>query len=109
MKTKQEQRMHRKLRIRARVSGTKARPRLSVFRSHRALYVQLIDDEAGKTIFSAKESGTTVVQAKTLGTKLAEMAKKKGITVAVFDRGGFRYHGAIKALADAAREGGLTI
>lgn len=101
--------MHRKLRIRAKVSGTQVRPRLSVFRSHRALYVQLIDDEAGKTLFSVKESGTTIAKAKTLGTRVAEIAKNKGISSVVFDRGGFRYHGAIKALADTAREGGLTI
>lgn len=101
--------MHRKLRIRAKVSGTQVRPRLSVFRSHRALYVQLIDDEAGTTLFSVKESGTTIAKAKTLGTRVAEIAKSKGISSVVFDRSGFRYHGAIKALADTAREGGLTI
>ncbi len=101
--------MHRKLRIRAKVTGTKTRPRLSVFRSHKVLYVQCIDDEAAKTIFAMSIKGTTMANAKTLGVQVAQAAKEKGITKAVFDRGGFRYHGVIKALADAAREGGLTI
>ncbi len=109
MKTKKEQRMKRKLRIRAKVSGTQDRPRMAVFRSHKALYVQLIDDVAAKTLFSMKTQGTTVAKAKTLGAEVAAEAKKKGITTVVFDRGGFQYHGVIKALAESAREGGLTI
>lgn len=97
------------MRIRAKVSGTEVRPRMAVFRSHKALYVQLIDDESATTIFSMKTQGTTVANAKALGAEVAQAAKKKGINSVVFDRGGFQYHGVIKALADAAREGGLTI
>lgn len=102
-------RQGRKRRIRAKVSGTTLRPRLSVFRSHTALYIQLIDDEAGATIFSLRAKGTTVANATSLGLEVAQTANKKGIKSVVFDRGGFRYHGVIKALADAAREGGLKI
>jgi large subunit ribosomal protein L18 len=109
MKTKKEQRMKRKLRIRAKVSGTVERPRMAVFRSHKALYVQLIDDTSATTVFSKVIQGATVANAKTLGAQVAAEAKKKGITTVVFDRGGFQYHGVVKALADAAREGGLTI
>ena len=82
---------------------------MAVFRSLKALYVQLIDDTAGETVFSHAAAGTTVEHAKMLGSQVARAAKKKGITTVVFDRGGFRYHGVIKALADSAREGGLTI
>lgn len=102
-------RVSRKRRIRAKVSGTADRPRLAVFRSHKALYVQLIDDSIAKTVFSLKALGTTIDKAKALGQEVAATAKKKGIETVVFDRGGFRYHGAVKALADACREGGLTI
>jgi large subunit ribosomal protein L18 len=109
MKNKKEQRMKRKLRIRAKVSGTETRPRLAVFRSNKALYVQLIDDTTAKTIFSMKTQGANLAHAKTLGADVAAAAKKKGITTVVFDRGGFQYHGVVKAIADAAREGGLTI
>lgn len=82
---------------------------MAVFRSLKALYVQLIDDDEGTTVFSLHAAGTTVEIAKTLGAEVAAVAKKKGIRAVVFDRGGFRYHGGIKALADAAREGGLTL
>lgn len=82
---------------------------MSVFRSNRVLYVQLIDDEKMVTVMAAKAVGATVANAKALGTSIAADAKKKGITAVVFDRGGFRYHGVVRALADAAREGGLTI
>jgi len=109
MKTKKEQRIHRKRRIRAKVSGTAARPRMAVFRSHKALYVQLIDDEAAKTIISLSIQGTTVANAKMLGERVAAATVKKGIHAVVFDRGGFLYHGVIKALADSSREGGLSI
>lgn len=109
MKSKKDMRKRRKFRIRAKVSGTQARPRMAVFRSLKALYVQLIDDVEGKTVFSLRAAGTTVAIAKTLGADVAAAAKKKGINTVVFDRGGFRYHGVIKALADSAREGGLTI
>jgi large subunit ribosomal protein L18 len=109
MKTKKHMRARRKFRIRAKVAGTAARPRMSVFRSNRVLYVQLIDDEKMVTIMAAKAVGATVANAKTMGASIAADAKKKGITAVVFDRGGFRYHGVVRALADAAREGGLTI
>ncbi len=109
MKTKKEMRMRRKIRIRARVNGTAARPRMAVYRSNTALYVQLVDDDKEMTIAAAKTDGKSMAQAKELGARIAQEAKKKGVTTVVFDRGGFRYHGVIKALADAAREGGLTI
>lgn len=82
---------------------------MAVFKSNVALYVQLIDDTKGVTILSAKSDGKSVAKATELGAQIAQLAKKKGITTVVFDRGGFRYHGVIKALADASREGGLTI
>ncbi|HUD20403.1 MAG TPA: 50S ribosomal protein L18 [Patescibacteria group bacterium] len=107
--TNLERRFRRKVRIRARVSGTAERPRLSVFRSNLVMYVQLVDDEKGTTLCSAKETGTTVAKAKVLGIAIAAIAKKKGITKLVFDRNGYRYHGAIKALADSVREGGITV
>ena len=105
-------RRHKK--IRSTISGTKDRPRLSVFRSNKGMYVQLIDDVAGKTLVSAgvKELGKDSKEKKTdqsfkLGKILAEKASEKKITTAVFDRGGYRYHGRVKAVADGAREGGL--
>jgi large subunit ribosomal protein L18 len=109
--TKREQRHHRHARIRAKVSGTEARPRLSVFRSNRFVSAQLIDDTKGTTILSVhgKEFGGTVrVQAEKVGQAVAERAKAKKITEVVFDRGGFLYAGTVKALADAARAHGLT-
>ena len=108
------QRINRHRRVRKRVSGSAARPRLAVFRSNRHLYAQLIDDHAGATLAAAsslepelKGSGNTTATAKTIGRLLAERAKGKGISSAVFDRGGFLYHGKVKALADGARDGGL--
>ena len=89
-------------RIRAKVAGTPARPRLAVYKSNRYLEVQVIDDTIGKTIFSAK-----MKDASKLGLEIAKRAKEKGIDKVVFDRGGFRYHGRVKALAEAARKGGL--
>lgn len=109
MKTKNEQRLKRKLRIRAKVSGTKARPRLAVFRSNKALYVQLVDDTAETTIASASVKGATMANAKTLGIDVVTLAKKHHISSVVFDRGGYRYHGVVKALAEAVREGGLLV
>lgn len=107
-------------RIRTRVIGTAEKPRLSVFRSLRALEVQLIDDRAGKTLASVrtaelKESSkiegksTKVAAGFLLGKMIAEKAKQKGITLAVFDRGGYRYHGRVAAVAEGAREGGLLV
>ena len=105
----QRARIHR--RIRKKVMGTSERPRLSVFRSSKGIYCQLIDDLAGHTIAAAThkeaEKQTKTQQAQTVGTLIAEKAKAAGVVKVVFDRGGFLYHGRIKALADAAREGGL--
>jgi len=105
-------RIHR--RIRRTLRGTPERPRLAVFRSVAHIYAQVIDDTAGKTLVSAssvdksvKTNGGNVAAAKTIGKLVAERAKEKGIGRVVFDRGGYRYHGRVKALADAAREAGL--
>ena len=109
--TKTEQRERRHRRIRAKIQGTATRPRLSVFRSNRAFYAQLIDDETGKTVAtssSVEQSGKSPLEkAREVGKALALRAKERSITQAVFDRGGYRYAGAVKALADGAREGGL--
>ena len=108
------QKRHR--RIRRFLSGTGQRPRLAVFRSLEHIYGQIIDDTAGHTLVAASdieaslrngERGTKSDRAKQVGQLLAERAKEKGITAVVFDRGGFLYHGRVKALADGAREGGL--
>ncbi len=98
--------------IRNKISGTADRPRVSIFRSNRGIYAQLIDDVAGHTLVSASsaESGqknVTVAISKEVGKSLAEKAKGSGIEVVVFDRGGYPYHGNVKALAEGAREGGL--
>jgi len=110
-------RLRRHRRVRARVSGTPQRPRLSVFRSLSHLYVQLIDDVAGRTLVAAstldeeirrKESpGNKSAMSKMVGELLARRARDKGIKEIVFDRGGYLYHGRVKALAEAARAGGL--
>ena len=112
--TKGQRRLRRRRRVRARVSGTAARPRLSVFRSNRGIVGQLIDDRAGHTLAAVnwiepelrKLSATE--QAKKAGELLAERAKAAGVETCVFDRGGYQYHGRVKALADGAREGGLA-
>jgi len=109
MKNKKEQRFHRRLRIRAKVNGTADRPRVSVFRSNKYLSAQLINDEKGETLGSARVAGVSVVKAKELGLKIVEVAGKKHLKTLVFDRGGYRYHGVVKALADTLREGGLTV
>ena len=115
-KHKQIRRGRRKVGIRKVVSGTAERPRLSVYRSLNHVYVQLIDDLAGSTLASAstrdkgaKVSGATgnASAAEVVGSLIAERAKAAGVTKVVFDRNGFRYHGRVKALADAARKGGL--
>ena len=95
-------RTRRHNRIRAKVKGTAARPRLAVYRSNRFVEAQVIDDDAGKTLVSAKMD-----DAKALGTDIAKRAKAAGITAVVFDRGGFRYAGRVARVAEAAREGGL--
>jgi large subunit ribosomal protein L18 len=105
------QRIH--ARIRAKLSGTAARPRLNVYRSLGHIYVQVIDDQAGETLVSAStlalkaKTGGNIAAAKEIGKAVAEKAVEKGIKKVVFDRGGYLYHGRIKALADAAREAGL--
>lgn len=106
-----ELRTRRRARVRARVKGTAQRPRLAVYRSNRFVSAQLIDDTAGKTIAAAhgrEFPGTQSVQATSVGTAIAKKAKAAGITTIVFDRGGYRYDGQVKALADAARESGLA-
>jgi len=110
-KTKNTLRKRRHARVRAKVMGTATRPRLAVFRSNRFISAQLIDDAAGKTLVATHGrafKGTQTVQAKTVGAAIAKAAKAKGIMAIVFDRGGYRYGGQVKALADAAREGGLA-
>ncbi len=114
--SKRQGRARRKLRIRKKVMGTQERPRLSVFRSARHIYVQVVDDASGHTLAAvstvSKEvrgdiEGNKVAVAKKVGGLIAERCKAQSITKVVFDRNGFLYHGRIKALADAAREGGL--
>jgi large subunit ribosomal protein L18 len=108
-KTIQRQRRHE--RIRSQVSGTEAKPRLSVFRSNKAIYAQLVDDTKGQTLAAASsmeiKGKKGVEAAKMVGATLAKVAKEKKIVVCVFDRGGYEYHGQVKALAEGAREGGL--
>jgi large subunit ribosomal protein L18 len=112
--------LHRKRvheRVRTRVSGTPERPRLCVYRSLDHIYAQVIDDHSGKTLVSASsldgetrknlKGGGNVAAAKVIGKAVAERAKAAGVTKVVFDRGGYKYHGRVKALADAAREAGL--
>src|SRR5438309_5013552 len=106
-------RLRRRRRVRAKVSGTAERPRISVFRSNRGFSAQLIDDVAGRTLVAVNwtEADVSSVaradQATRVGALLAERAKAAGIETAVFDRGGYQYHGRVKALADGAREAGL--
>lgn len=117
LKTKKEKRQRRHLRVRKRVTGTPDRPRLCVFRSVNHIYAQVIDDYAQRTLVSAssvepsfregKSSGGNVAAAAKVGKILAERALEKGLKRVVFDRGGYIYHGRIRALAEAAREGGL--
>jgi large subunit ribosomal protein L18 len=114
--TKNEKRGHVHDRIRKKMQGTAERPRLNVYRSLNHIYVQVIDDLHGKTLVSAstaegkkedRRTGGNVASAKAVGKAIAERAKAKGVTKVVFDRGGYIYHGRVKALADAAREAGL--
>jgi len=109
MITKKQQRLHRRYRIRAKVSGTADRPRLAVFKSNKYLLVQLINDEKGITIGLARILGTSTTKAKELGSMVVELARKNSIKAVVFDRGGYRYHGVVKMIADVVREGGLTV
>ncbi|MEK7144281.1 MAG: 50S ribosomal protein L18 [Patescibacteria group bacterium] len=110
-KSNSELRKRRHARVRATVKGTVERPRLAVFRSNRFVSAQLIDDTAGKTVAAShgrEFKGSQSVQAKAVGGAIAKAAKAKGISAIVFDRGGYRYAGQVKTLADAAREGGLV-
>jgi large subunit ribosomal protein L18 len=117
MKTKEEIRTRIHSRIRKKLAGTPGRPRLAVFRSQSHIYAQIIDDDGGRTLAAASsldkdlkaehKRGANVAAAKAVGTLIATRAKEKGIEAVVFDRGGFQYHGRIKALADGARAGGL--
>ena len=106
-------RLRRHIRVRNKVSGTPERPRLSVYRSNKQIYAQIIDDIAGTTIVSASslnlklENGGNVEAAAKVGAEIAKLAQDKDIKSVVFDRGGYLYHGRVKALADAAREAGL--
>lgn len=112
---KREARIRRHARVRKTVSGTKEMPRLNVFRSNKAIYAQVIDDEAGKTLVSSSslelkiKNGGNIEAAKAVGTDIAAKCKKAKISKVVFDRGGYLYHGRVAALADAAREAGLEI
>ena len=115
--TKQERRQRIKYRICKRLSGTENRPRMTVYRSNKQIYVQLVDDLTGKTLGAAsskeKEIDTQKVnkidQAKLVGKRIAEVAKEKGIDTVVFDRNGYLYHGRVKNLAEAARKSGLKL
>jgi large subunit ribosomal protein L18 len=112
--TKRQSRLRRRRRVRSRVSGTAERPRLSVYRSNRGISAQLIDDTKGHTLAAVNwieadlRSLGAGEQAKKAGELLAQRAKEAGVETCVFDRGGYKYHGRVKALADGAREGGLA-
>jgi len=113
--TAPERRLRRRRRVRAKVRGTAERPRISVFRSNRGIFAQLIDDDAGRTLAavtwteSALRGLGPMAQATRAGALLAERAQAAGVQSAVFDRGGYQYHGRVKALAEGAREGGLAV
>jgi large subunit ribosomal protein L18 len=112
--TSPQRRLKRRRRVRAKVRGTAERPRIAVFRSNRGIFAQLIDDDAGRTLAAVNwtepelRSRKPMEQASRAGALIAERAKAAGVDTAVFDRGGYRYHGRVKALAEGAREGGLT-
>jgi large subunit ribosomal protein L18 len=113
--TKEARRLKRRRRVRAKVRGTAARPRISVFRSNRGIMAQLIDDERGHTLAAVQWTEADLrglkplEQASQAGKLLAERAKAAGIETAVFDRGGYQYHGRVRAFAEGVREGGLTV
>jgi large subunit ribosomal protein L18 len=115
VRTREDGRYRRHLRVRKKVRGTAARPRLVVFRSSKHIYAQLVDDDRGVTLVGASdrsaglevEGGGKVGKGVALGSLIAAKAKERGITAVVFDRGGYRYHGRVKAVADGARKGGL--
>jgi large subunit ribosomal protein L18 len=111
--TRPAKRLKRRRRVRAKITGTADRPRISVFRSNRGVFAQLIDDDSGRTLAAVNwtedelKSLKRMEQASKAGQLLAERAKAAGVETAVFDRGGYQYHGRVKALAEGAREGGL--
>jgi large subunit ribosomal protein L18 len=111
--TKPQRRLRRRRRVRARIRGSAERPRLSVYRSNRGVFAQLIDDDAGRTVASASWTEPelrkldSMEQAKRAGQLLAERGKSAGVESCVFDRGGYRFHGRVAAIAEGAREGGL--
>lgn len=117
-RTVRELRIRRHMRVRKRVNGTSERPRLSVFRSNLHIYAQVIDDSVGRTLAaastkdkalaSALDGQTKVEQSKIVGKLVGERAQQAGVTKVVFDRGGYKYHGRVQALADGAREAGLN-
>ena len=116
--THRQARSRRHLRLRRRLKGTSERPRLSVFRSLNHIYVQVVDDTTGVTLAAASTLENSIIEevkssdksakSKKVGSTIAERAKEKGVTSVVFDRGGYRYHGRVQALAEGAREGGLV-
>jgi large subunit ribosomal protein L18 len=113
--TKEARRLRRRRRVRAKVRGTAARPRISIFRSNRGIFAQLIDDENGHTLASVQWTESDLrglkplEQATQAGKALAERAKAAGVERAVFDRGGYQYHGRVKAFAEGVREGGVAV
>ncbi len=109
MKTHYALRKKRKARVRAKITGTAGRPRLSVFRSNTAVLAQIIDDTKGITILAKRLKGKNKTVGKTLGLEVARLALAKGVKTVVFDRSGYRFHGTVKEVADGAREGGLKI
>ena len=113
--TKPARRLKRRRRVRAKIRGTAERPRISVFRSNRGIFAQLIDDDSGRTLASVNWTESDLrglgrmEQAQRAGALLADRAKAAGVESAVFDRGGYQYHGKVKAFADGVREGGLKV
>jgi large subunit ribosomal protein L18 len=113
VKTQEQRRLRRRRRVRAKIRGTESRPRLAVYRSNRGIYAQLIDDDRGHTLAQASWTEDDLrkldssERAKRAGALLAERAKKAGVETCVFDRGGYRFHGQVAALAEGAREAGL--
>jgi len=113
VRTTRDMRLRRHRRVRGKIAGTAERPRLAVFRSNRGIFAQLVDDSSGRTVAGASWiglkdfKGDKSAQAKEVGKQVAAAAKQAGIVTVVFDRGGYLYHGRVKALAEGAREGGL--
>ncbi len=116
--TKNARRQSRHTRVRAKIKGNASRPRIAIFKSNKFTYAQVIDDQSGKTLIAISDytgkkakagKGNKSEKATASGRSLAEVMKKQGITEAVFDRGGFKYHGRVKALAEGLREGGIKI